>query len=249
MTSARHFRLAYSTRLQRAIQDVADLAPNALCFEFDHPDDRRLQALRDVKLAYPRLPVLMLTVDHSESLAVWAFRSGVWNYIVKPVPVEEFSRNLEVMAQIIRDCSSPRSPRLLEAHLPTDIATMPVDVHVMRLQPALQYVRRHFNEKVSETEAARRCGIKRFAFSRAFHEAFGLTFREYVLRTRIGEARRLLADGEHLVTEVAFATGFSDGSYFARMFRRYTGVLPSQYRGGTLGQPTAESTAEPLPQP
>ncbi len=119
----------------------------------------------------------------------------------------------------------------------------------MRLQPALQYVRRHFHEKLSETEAASRCGIQRFAFSRAFHHAFGMTFREYVLRTRIGEACRLLADGEHSVTDVAFATGFADGSYFARMFRRYTGVLPSQYRGGTPGQPTAESTAEPLPQP
>ena len=249
VVSARHFRLAHSTRLQRALQDVADLAPNALCFEFDHPDHHGLQALRDAKHAYPRLPVLMLTVDHSESLAVWAFRSGVWNYIVKPVPVEEFSRNLEAMAQIIRDCSSPRTPRLLDAHLPTDIAMEPVDVHVMRLQPALQYVRRHFNQKVSEAEAARRCRTNRFAFSRAFHHAFGLTFREYVMRTRISEARSLLANGEHSVTEVAFATGFSDGSYFARMFRRYTGVLPSQYRGGTLGQPTAESTAEPLPQP
>ena len=249
VASARHFRLAHSTRLQRALQDVADLAPSALCFEFDHPDDQGLRALQDVKRAHPRLPVLMLTVDHSESLAVWAFRSGVWNYIVKPVSVEEFSRNLEVMAQIIHDCSSPRAPRLLDAHLPGDVSTIPVDVHAMRLQPALQYVRRHFNEKLSETEAARRCGIKRFAFSRGFHLAFGLTFREYVLRTRIGEARRLLADGEHSVTDVAFATGFTDGSYFARMFRRYTGVLPSQYRDGALGQPTAESTAEPLLQP
>ena len=249
VASARHFRLAYSTRLQRALQDVADLAPSALCFEFDHPDDQGLRALQDVKRAHPRLPVLMLTVDHSESLAVWAFRSGVWNYIVQPVSVEEFSRNLEVMAQIIRDCSSPRAPRLLDAHLPGDVSTIPVDVHAMRLQPALQYVRRHFNERLSETEAARRCGMKRFAFSRSFHLAFGLTFREYVLRTRIGEARRLLAEGDHTVTEVAFATGFTDGSYFARMFRRYTGVLPSEYRHGALGQSTAGSTPESVPQP
>ena len=50
------------------------------------------------------------------------------------------------------------------------------------------------------------------------------------------------------MTDVAYATGFTDGSYFARMFRRYTGVLPSEYRGGALGQRTAESTPEPLPQ-
>jgi AraC-like DNA-binding protein len=31
------------------------------------------------------------------------------------------------------------------------------------------------------------------------------------------------------VTQIAYAVGFHDGSYFARMFRRYTGMLPSQY--------------------
>jgi AraC-like DNA-binding protein len=87
-----------------------------------------------------------------------------------------------------------------------------------------------------------------FAFSRSFHATFGITFREYLTRVRITEARRLLTEGGHSITDVAVATGFTDGSYFARMFRRYTGVLPSQYRGGALGQPTAESTAEPLPQ-
>ena len=38
-----------------------------------------------------------------------------------------------------------------------------------------------------------------------------------------------LTAGDMPVTEIAFAVGFHDGSYFARMFRRYTGVLPSQY--------------------
>ena len=71
--------------------------------------------------------------------------------------------------------------------------------------------------------------MKRFAFSHSFHAVLGVTFREYVMKTRIGEARRLLTECGHPVTEVAFATGFTDGSYFARMFRRYTGVLPSEY--------------------
>ena len=69
--------------------------------------------------------------------------------------------------------------------------------------------------------------MTRFAFSRNFHSALGLTFREYVMRARIAEARRMLVEGGHSVTDVAFATGFNDGSYFARMYRRHTGMLPS----------------------
>jgi AraC-like DNA-binding protein len=99
-------------------------------------------------------------------------------------------------------------------------------------------VRRHFAEKISEVEAARRCEMKRFAFSHAFHAVFGVTFRDFLMQTRIDEARRLLIEGAQPVTEVAFATGFTDGSYFARMFRRHTGQLPSKYReSASVGVP------------
>ena len=57
-----------------------------------------------------------------------------------------------------------------------------------------------------------------------------MTFREYLLRARIHEARRLLIGGNISVTGVAYSVGFNDGSHFARIFKRITGHLPSDYR-------------------
>lgn len=94
---------------------------------------------------------------------------------------------------------------------------------------APEFVRAHFHEKFPARDIAEFCGLSRFQFSRSFHSVFGITFREYLLRFRILEACERLRRGEQAVTEIAFAVGFHDGSYFARMFRRYTGVLPSQY--------------------
>jgi AraC-like DNA-binding protein len=218
-----------TTRLDHALEDVANLKPGALCFEVDHVDGPREQTLEELVANHPRVPVLMLTVEHSEALAVWAFRAGVWNYLVKPVPDDELARNFERLAHVALRGLALRTPRPPDARTARDPVAAPADAHVARLEPALQYVRRHYADKICETEAARRCGMKRFTFSHSFHAVFGLTFREYVMKTRISEARRLLTEGGHPVTEVAFATGFTDGSYFARMFRRYTGVLPSEY--------------------
>jgi len=229
VASARFFRISYSTQLAQALQDVAAVQPGAICFEFDRVDAPSLQTMFEVLRDFPRIPVLMLTVEHSEALAVWAFRAGVWNYLVKPVSVEEFSANLATLAQVAARGMLPAPPRPPDLHVPPVISSTPLDEHVARLQPALQYVRQQFNEKITERAAANLCGMQRFAFSRQFHAAFGLTFREYLMRVRIGEAKRLLAEGGHPVTEVVFATGFSDGSYFARMFKRHTGVLPSDY--------------------
>jgi len=225
---ARHFRISYSTRPDRSLADVAALEPRALCFEFDRIDAPRLQSMRTVIEAYLWLPALVLTVDHSESLAVWAFRAGAWNVLVKPVATEELNENVDALARIVSH-GSPRHCRPPLGPVPQDVDVTHIGDLVTHLEPALQYVRRHYADKISEAEAARRCGRSRFVFSRNFHAAFGLTFREHVMRTRIGEARRMFAEGGHGITEVAFATGFNDGSYFAKMFRRYTGVLPSDY--------------------
>lgn len=91
------------------------------------------------------------------------------------------------------------------------------------------FVQQHFHEKFPARDIADHCGLSRFQFSRSFHTVFGITFREYLLRFRILAACERLREGTLMVTEIAYAVGFHDGSYFARMFRRYTGVLPSQY--------------------
>jgi AraC-like DNA-binding protein len=91
------------------------------------------------------------------------------------------------------------------------------------------FVAEHYAEKFAALAVARHCGLSRFQFSRSFHSVFGITFREYLLRFRIREACRRLRAGAGPVTGIAYGVGFHDGSYFARMFRRYTGELPSQY--------------------
>jgi AraC-like DNA-binding protein len=68
-----------------------------------------------------------------------------------------------------------------------------------------------------------------FRFSRAFHETFGLTFQDYLLRYRILEACRLLRHPDANVTKVAYSVGFNDASYFSRAFRRFIGTSPSAY--------------------
>jgi AraC-like DNA-binding protein/CheY-like chemotaxis protein len=235
---ARVFEVALGTSVERAADDIEQRKPSVLCFDFDHPDQARLKAMQAIKKAYPKLPILMLTVDHSESLAVWAFRARVWNYLVKPVSRDEFAENLGALARIGNRASPPRVAQLLEAILPDDLPVRPVESKVAQLQPALHYVKQHYHEKISAAVAAENCGLTRFEFSRRFHAAFGMTFREYLLRVRITEARRLLAEGRLSVTEVAYAVGFNDGSHFARMFKRYTRVLPSRY------QPTDQRTGD-----
>ena len=69
---------------------IAALKPDIICFDYDCPDVAGLNLLRQVKKDFPSVPILMLTEHNSEELAVWALRSRVWDYFVKPIDVESF---------------------------------------------------------------------------------------------------------------------------------------------------------------
>ncbi len=94
---------------------------------------------------------------------------------------------------------------------------------------AIAFVASHYPDKFPASAVARHCGLSRFQFSRAFHATFHITYREYLLRYRVRAACQALTRHYDSVTAIAYAVGFHDGSYFARMFRRYIGMLPSQY--------------------
>jgi AraC-like DNA-binding protein len=226
------FTIACSSRPEQATQDIERLQPKVLCFDFDYPDRAGLRALQVTKREHMSLPVLMLTVEHSEALAVWAFRARVWNYLVKPIPEREFEENLRVLAQIAR--AKQRQTGAVarpEPGIPHEVPSrLPDDPH-LSLLPAISYIERHFNQRLSASEVAKLCGMSRFGFSRLFRSTFGVTFQDFLLRYRIAESCRLLRRPAASVTDVSYAVGFNDPSYFARIFKRYTGTLPSEYAG------------------
>lgn len=220
---------------------------HAVCFDFDYPDQSGLQAMRDIKQRHMRLPMIMLTLDHSEELAIWAFRVRMWNYFFKPVPQAELLDSLRSLANLGQRGSSPRAAQALHAAIPLHLPVQPVPPEVARLQPALHYVAMHYHQRVTASAVAKACGLTRFEFSRRFRETFKTTFRDYLIRFRIVEARRLLTEGRVSITGIAYSVGFNDGSHFAHMFRRFTGMLPSEYLDAqlsALSSPGAGSSAD-----
>jgi AraC-like DNA-binding protein len=67
--------------------------------------------------------------------------------------------------------------------------------------------------------------------SREFSKYFDdLSFGDYIRKLRIEKAQELLKDSKHTLAEIAYLTGFSDQSHFARIFKKTTGKNPLSYR-------------------
>jgi transcriptional regulator GlxA family with amidase domain len=75
---------------------------------------------------------------------------------------------------------------------------------------------------------------------RRFKAATGGTLIEYLQNLRIEEAKRLLESGQLPVDEISVAVSYDDASFFRRLFKRSTGLTPSQYR--RLFQPVVNAS-------
>jgi len=226
-----YFTVAVCPNIASAQAWVRRFSPQMVCWEFEEAHAAALRAMRDFKIAHPSLPLLMLTTQHSEALAVWAFRTRVWNYLVKPVATNELRANFGVLSELVRDeRGASRSVRSVRDLLPGEVAADSTAVRLPALQAAVTQVERHYAEKLRQAAVAANCGMSASSFSRAFKAEYGLTFSDYLMRFRIGRACRLLRQGSHSATTAGLAVGFEDASHFARAFRKLLGVSPSAYQ-------------------
>ncbi len=97
---------------------------------------------------------------------------------------------------------------------------------------AMAYVHEHYDEPLSRADLARHAAITERYLTRCFREEMGITPITYLNRYRIQRAKTLLKQGKLSITEIALAVGFSDASYFNRVFRQEVGLAPGAYQRG-----------------
>lgn len=105
-----------------------------------------------------------------------------------------------------------------------------------RAVEAAMWIAAHAAEPIELDDAARAAGLSSFHFLRLFTKVLGVSPHQYLLRSRLRRAARLLADEERSVTEIALDVGFNDLSNFVRTFRRAAGVTPSGFRAAARGE-------------
>ena len=88
----------------------------------------------------------------------------------------------------------------------------------------------HSHEPIDLDGAARQAGLSPFHFLRMFAKVVGVTPHQYLVRSRLRHAARLLADDTQSITDIAFDVGFADLSNFVRTFHRAAGVSPRDFR-------------------
>jgi AraC-like DNA-binding protein len=105
-----------------------------------------------------------------------------------------------------------------------------------RAVEAAGWIEANSHAQIDLEAAARQAGTSPFHFLRLFANVLGVTPHQYLVRSRLRHAARLLADEELAVTDIAYDVGFADLSNFVRTFHRAAGVSPRAFREASRGK-------------
>lgn len=163
--------------------------------------------------------VILITVHDDFQYVQKALRSGVFDYLVKPVDPAELDTCLE---KWLRLCHSRQEDISVEK--------LPDASNLSTIQQVLRYIAKTSPGDVTLADAAKCVHMNPSYLSQLFKQEMHINFIDYVSSLRIKEAKLLLASTTLRISEIACRLGYSDIAYFSNMFRKLTGVSPSEYR-------------------
>ena len=216
-----------------AVSILRNQAVSAVVLDYRLPDGSGLEVLSQIRSVRPRVPVVMMTGYGSEALCASALRLGVRDYFPKPLNISDL---LESVQRLVSEMSRTlaEGDEVPEAERVRSVpGSAPAGTLDLSIQKAIKLIQLRYWDSLSLAGLARELGMSKYHLSHRFKEAMGVTFRGYLLRTRLERSKVLLATTEESITEVAHAVGFGDLPRFDKLFKRYTSLTPSAYRSAT----------------
>jgi len=201
-----------------------------------------MSGIEFLKRAAPANPkTIFITVSGFDDFeyARQSLRYGVMEYLLKPIMEEELERALVQAVDILGTGgvqsapesrgyggyeSEPRRYGELREKINSDLAKE----HVVKEIRA--YIEINYADEISLTKLSQRYYFSKEYLSRCFKEIMGRGIYGFVTDTRMKKAKELLMNTNVKISAVAKMVGYEDQNYFSRVFKKYYGVYPSEFK-------------------
>lgn len=217
---------------QEGITEIKNKKPDIVIVDINMPIVDGLDMIRDTIEAYDYSAIILSGYSEFE-YARKALEYGVTGYLLKPLQIDEMK---EAIHRAKRECEVKKAylskintkEQWKSISILKEYHTVPVDDQVV--ENMLQYIYEHYQEKITMQDLVHSLNYSDTFLNRKFKEALGTTFIEYLNRYRIQKAIEMIKDGDLPMQEIAWQCGIGDYKYFGKVFRKYVGCSPKEYR-------------------
>ena len=175
--------------------------------------------------------VLLLTGYQEFEYARLAIKYKVRDYICKPIHYKDLETTLRLIGEQLIHSRKLDPLQFAVTHMQNHEHSEPIKKSSQHLMAeAITYITSRLDKDLGIEELAGHLGISSSYFCLLFKNHLGITFVEYVTNQRIEAAKYLLTHSDKSVTQIGISLGYHERRYFTKVFQRYTGMTPSDYR-------------------
>lgn len=180
-----------------------------------------LRFVQEVRLSGSVQSIIVVSGYDDFQYVQQALRSGVFDYLLKPVELED-----------MRLCLNKWMDQHTTLH-DNDASKAMIVPHKLERSPIEQvqdYIQSQLSGEITLTKAAALVHLNPSYLSQLFKQQLNRNFIDYIAEVRMEEAKRLLGATSLRISEVADRVGYSDVAYFSNTFKKWNGCTPSEYR-------------------
>lgn len=208
------------------------------------PEMNGVEAAEQIRRLDEGCEIIFLTAYDEFSYAKRAIAIHALDYLLKPCEEEELTSVMEEAMRRIqrrrqfeelnRNCEclgkESRQEEVYGEEFKDEADMEEPDRLGQAAEKIRRYIQKNYMRDISMQDAARMMNYSDAYFCKLFKQCFDQNFTAYLTAFRIHEARRLLREKNVSVREVSMLVGYYDANYFAKVFKRITGMNPSEYR-------------------
>ena len=235
---------------REAVAMCSEQKNDIIIMDISMPEMNGVMAAKYIRQMDDKCSIVFLSAYDDFEYARNAIKVKALDYLLKPCDEEELAAVMEEAMRLtdkaVHNKENPtgNGAGMTEAEKEAEKrreqwpwnpdAEAPKDPETERMNQVAEkirtYIRENYMNEISMQDAARQFNYSDAYFCKLFKQCFDQNFTSYLTNFRINEAKRLLKDKNISIKDAGMKVGYYDSNYFAKVFKRVTGMIPSEYR-------------------
>lgn len=228
----RHFDPQIQTRTVESGRQAIDVAgfwkPSVILMDIEMPGINGIEAAKRIIERDASVKIIFVTAYSLFNYAYEAVKIGASDYILKPVNEADTVKSIRRCLGQVETREQLEALASVAASLEEHSSADKISLLMSNVRNYLQH--NYMRMDISLDSISDILHINPSYFSMLFKKNFGVNFVDYVTELRINASRELLKDPFLSATEIANAVGYESLNYYTRVFKKTTGVTPTEYR-------------------
>ena len=209
----------------QAYKLICEKAPDILISDIRMPVMTGIELMEKARIMFPELQFIIISGFSEFEYARSAIRLQVSDYLLKPVETEELQKALNKIRLKLQERAQEES-----AAFNGDSENKTAEQVAFAV---IEYLQHHYNEEVNLNQIASALHYSPSYLTKIFVQQYDTTPSKYMISLRMQKAQQLLAHNPELsVRQIGETVGYPEQGYFSRIFKKYVGVSPLEYRSG-----------------